>query len=135
MDVLETARLLARAPVLAARAGMLRPPHPQRAPRLLGALRHGAGLSGLVAINAARFPDAPAAIDEEGTTTFAQLDERSGRIAGGLRTLAPGDGARTLAIMCRNHRGLVEAMVPASRLGWRLLLVNYELQPRQLAQV
>jgi fatty-acyl-CoA synthase len=135
VDVRETARLVARAPVLAARAGILTPPRPWRAPQLLGALRHGAGVSGLVALNAARYPDAPAVIDEDGTTTFAELDERAARIAGGLRSVAGGDGGRTLAIMCRNHRGLVEALVAGSRLGWRLLLVNYELQPRQLAQV
>ena len=65
-----------------------------------------------VAMAAARFPDAP----PSSTRTARRRSPSSTsarRIAGGLvSTRSGGDGGRTLAIMCRNHRGLVEASWP-----------------------
>lgn len=129
----EVARALARAPLLLARARML-PPRPAAALRSAAALRHGAGLSGLVALNAAWSPDRSAVIDEQGSVSFSELDRRAAQIAGGLSRLAPGEAA-TLAVMCRNHVGLVETLVAGARLGWKLTLVNYELSGPQLAAV
>src|SRR5207247_746575 len=42
---------------------------------------------------------------------------------------------RPLAIMCRNHRGFVEAMLGGSRLGADLLLLNTEVPAPQLGKV
>src|SRR5205807_4649466 len=42
---------------------------------------------------------------------------------------------RPLALMCRNHRGFVEAMLAAARLGADLLLLNTDFPAPQLAEV
>ncbi len=58
---------------------------------------------------AARYPDDPAIIDEHGTVTFAELDRRTSAIARGLQEAGVGEGDR-VALLCRNHRGFVEAL-------------------------
>ena len=47
-------------------------------------------------------------IDELGTLTFKEVHERTNAIAHALRAdgVGAGDG---VAIMCRNHRGLIDA--------------------------
>jgi acyl-CoA synthetase (AMP-forming)/AMP-acid ligase II len=120
-----------------ARAGALRPLPPGRLRQAARAARTlGMGAAGGVAISAARDPDGIAVIDERGAVTFAQLDARAARIAAGLRA-ACGVGAGAtgaLGVMCRNHRGFVEAMLTASRLGADLLLLNTDFPGPQLAQ-
>lgn len=116
-------------------AGALRPLPPARALRALAAARAlGMGAAGGCAVSAARDPDGIAVIDERGSVSFAELTARAERIAAGLRAehgIGPG---RDLAVMCRNHRGFVEAMVAASRLGADLLLLNTDFPGPQLAQ-
>ena len=55
-------------------------------------------------------PSALALVDERGTLTFAEVHRRTNALAHGLAAagVARGDG---VAIMCRNHRGFVEATV------------------------
>ena len=118
-------------------AGLLKPLPPRRALRALHAARTlGMGAAGGCAVSAARNPDGVAVIDERGSLTFAQLNERAERIAGALRAehgVGVG-GSGSLAVMCRNHRGFVEAMLAASRLGADLLLLNTDFPGPQLAQ-
>ena len=67
--------------------------------------------------------------------TFGELDRRVAAIAAALHAdhgVGPGT---PLAVMCRNHRGFLEAMAASSRLGADLLLLNTELPASQLAQV
>jgi len=118
-------------------AGALKPLPPARALRALGAARAlGLGAAGGCAVSAARDPHGLAVIDERGALTFTELDERAGRIAAALRAehgVGLGE-ADSLAVMCRNHRGFVEAMLTASRLGADLLLLNTDFPGPQLAQ-
>jgi acyl-CoA synthetase (AMP-forming)/AMP-acid ligase II len=116
-------------------AGMLKPLPPRRALRALQAARTlGMGAAGGCAISAARDPHGLAVIDERGTLTFAQLNDRAERIAAALRAEHGVGPDRDLAVMCRNHRGFVEAMLTASRLGADLLLLNTDFPGTQLAQ-
>jgi acyl-CoA synthetase (AMP-forming)/AMP-acid ligase II len=116
-------------------AGALKPLPPARALRALAAARAlGLGAAGGCAVSAARDPDGLALIDERGALTFAQLDERATRIAAALRAEHGVGPDRALAVMCRNHRGFVEAMLSASRLGADLLLLNTDFPGPQLAQ-
>src|ERR1700761_8610203 len=68
-----------------ARAGILRPSRPDRALRAIAGLhRFGPTLAAGYVGAAARYPDAPALVDELGTLTFAALDRRTNALARGL---------------------------------------------------
>lgn len=116
-------------------AGLLKPPPPARALQALRAARElGMGAAGGCAVSAARDPNGLAVIDERGELTFAELNARAERIAAALRAEHDVGPGRDLAVMCRNHRGFVEAMLTASRLGADLLLLNTDFPGPQLAQ-
>jgi acyl-CoA synthetase (AMP-forming)/AMP-acid ligase II len=136
---LDEARMLAGLALPALRAfagaGMLKPLPPTRARQALHAARTlGMGAAGGCAVSAARDPDGVAVIDERGSLTFAELNARAERLAAALRTEHGVGPGRDLAVMCRNHRGFVEAMLTASRLGADLLLLNTDFPGPQLAQ-
>jgi fatty-acyl-CoA synthase len=100
-----------------ARAGIIRPQRPDRLLRAGAALaRWGATPAAGYTAAAARYPDALGLIDERGSVTFRELHERSNAFAHALAR----DGVRAgdaVAIMCRNHRGWVDAYVAANKLG------------------
>jgi fatty-acyl-CoA synthase len=115
-------------------AGVLAPVRPDRLPRLVAALRLGVSPATASALAAARHPDRPAIIDERGVESAAELDRRVNAIAAALRRDFGLEPPRSLAIMCRNHRGFVEALLAGARLGVDLLLLNTEFPGPQLAQ-
>jgi acyl-CoA synthetase (AMP-forming)/AMP-acid ligase II len=100
----------------------------------LAMLRWGATPAAGYAAAAARFPDEPAVIDELGTLSFKELDERTNRLANALaaRGIAAGDH---VAVMCRNHRGFIEITVACSKLGAHVLLLNTSFAGPQIADV
>jgi acyl-CoA synthetase (AMP-forming)/AMP-acid ligase II len=118
-----------------ASTGILAPVRPDRVARMLAALRLGLGPAAACAAAAARYPGHPGLIDERGPLTFEDLDRRGAAVAGALREDHGVGPERGLAVMCRNHRGFVEATLAASRLGADLLLLNTEFPGPQLAQV
>jgi fatty-acyl-CoA synthase len=73
-------------------------------------------------------------IDERGALTWSELAARADALAAGLAAL-PGGKPLTVAIMCRNHRGFVEALVAAGRLGATILLLNTGFAGPQLTEV
>jgi acyl-CoA synthetase (AMP-forming)/AMP-acid ligase II len=118
-----------------ARAGMLRPSRPDRAMRaIMGLHRFGPTMAAGVVGGAARFPDAPAVIDDEGTLSFAELERRTNALARGLAGHGLTEG-RTLAVMCRNHRGFVELAAACSKLGVHVVLLNTGFAGPQVAEV
>ena len=130
------ASLAPRALGAMARSGVLRPVRPDRFARMLGApLRHGAGAAALAAATAARWPDQPAIVDERGELTYMELDRRGRRLASALRDECGITTGGRLAVMCRNHRGFLEALLAGSRLGADLLLLNTDFAGPQLAHV
>ena len=86
------------------------------------------------AIAARRCPQRPGLIDELGTLTWRQLDERSDALAAALQTL-PGGTPEKIGIMCRNHRGFVEALVAVHRIGADVVLLNTSFAGPALAEV
>ncbi len=82
----------------------------------------GVMAGGLVAA-AELTPDRPALIDEIGPLTFAELDRRTNAIANGLAAMGVAEGD-SIAVLCRNHRGFVEACAAAAKLGADVLLLN-----------
>ena len=116
-------------------AGILRPSRPDRlVAALLSLVRWGFTPAAGYATAAARYPDEPAIIDENGTITFAEFDRRTGAIARGLQQAGIGEGDR-VALLCRNHRGFVAALVAVSKLGADSLLLNTSFAGPQLAGV
>jgi fatty-acyl-CoA synthase len=81
-----------------------------------------------------RHPDRVALIDERGPLTHRELDSQSSALARAWS----GRGLRSgsvIAVLCRNHRGLVLAMLGAGKLGARVLLMNTGFAGPQLAEV
>jgi acyl-CoA synthetase (AMP-forming)/AMP-acid ligase II len=120
------------------RAGVIAPLRPDKYLRIMAAARRdGLSVTSGFAMSAQRSPDRAALIDELGTLTFRQIDERGDALAAALQAL-PG-GARsasfTVAIMCRNHRGFVESLMAANRIGADVLLLNTSFAGPALAEV
>ncbi|QXJ26836.1 AMP-binding protein [Actinomadura graeca] len=115
---------------------MLAPVRPDRAARLLFPyVRFGPVPATLGAMSALRFPGRTALIDERGALSYAGLERRAASLATALRARS-GDPARDrIGILCRNHRGFVEAVLAASRLGNDVVLLNTDFSASQLGRV
>ena len=83
---------------------------------------------------AQRCPDRLAVIDERGTLTWRDLDERCDALAAALQAIPAGQ-PKAIGILCRNHRGFVEALVAANRIGTDVLLLNTSFAGPALAEV
>jgi fatty-acyl-CoA synthase len=117
------------------RAGLIAPMRPDKYLRIANAMRREnmAATSGFASA-AQRCPDLPGLIDELGTLTWRELDERADAFATGLQAL-PGGQPEVIGIMCRNHRGFVDALVAANRIGSDVLLLNTSFAGPALAEV
>ena len=82
----------------------------------------------------ARYPLAPAVIDDEGTLTFADLWFGTDGIARGLRRRGVGPGS-TVGILARNGRVFVQSVVAAAKLGADVVYLNTGFAGPQLADV
>lgn len=118
-----------------ARSGLIAPMRPDRYLNIAAAMRReGVGFTAGFAGAAQRCPDRPGLVDELGTLTWRQLDERSNALAAALQAL-PAGSPKVVGIMCRNHRGFVEALVAANRIGADILLLNTAFAGPALADV
>ncbi|WP_085975933.1 acyl-CoA ligase FadD12 [Mycolicibacterium rhodesiae] len=113
---------------------------------------------------AQRCPDRTGLIDERGTLTWKQIDDRCDALAAALQSqagtaaspdvaagaapspdvaagaapspdVAAGAAPKTIAVMCRNHRGFIEALVGANRIGSDVLLLNTSFAGPAMAEV
>ncbi len=115
--------------------GMLAPTRPDKALRSLGALRRwGATPAAAYTGSAIRYPDRAAIIDERGTLSFADVHRRTNALANELRRAGIGEHAG-VAMMCRNHRGFVEATIACSKLGASALYLNTAFAGPQITDV
>ncbi|MDL4772059.1 AMP-binding protein [Actinomadura xylanilytica] len=138
MLLLDRVRSLAGLGVRAGRAvrdvGVLHPVRPDRAARLLFPyVRFGPVPATVGAMSALRFPDRTALIDERGALTHAELEGRASALATALRERLGED--ERVGVLCRNHRGFVETVLAASRLGNDVVLLNTDFSATQLGQV
>jgi acyl-CoA synthetase (AMP-forming)/AMP-acid ligase II len=118
-----------------AEAGVIRPVRPDKLALMVRILaRWGASPAAGIAAAAINYPDDPMVQDEAGSQTFAEVHRRSNALARGLAKegVREGDG---IAIMCRNHRGFVEATLAVSKLGANGLYMNTAFAAPQLAGV
>src|SRR3954462_15082584 len=117
------------------RAGIVHPERPDhlwntaRAP-----MRFGTTPAAGYTAAAGNFPDEPAIIDELATLSFREVHDRTNALARALRSegLEAGDN---VAVMCRNHRGWIDAVVACSKLGANALFLNTAVSGPQLADV
>ena len=113
-------RALAQGPkslAVLAGSGIVHPYPPARLGRLVQAVvQWGTGPAGGYRSLAVRFPDEVGLIDERGALTFGDVDRRSNALADSLAAEGVREG-ESVAVMCRNHRGFVEATVAVAKLG------------------
>ncbi|WP_329520854.1 AMP-binding protein [Spirillospora sp. NBC_01491] len=115
----------------AVRAGMIGPMPPRALAATVRALRAYGPLGAATALPAHRFPDRAGLVDERGTLTFGELDRRCNALANAWRERGVGPGD-TVGILCRNHRGLLEAMSAAAKTGASVLFLNTDFAGPQL---
>ncbi|HKO37169.1 MAG TPA: AMP-binding protein [Solirubrobacterales bacterium] len=116
-------------------AGIVAPMRPDKALKI-GAtfLRWGASPATGVATAAIHYPHELAIVDERGALTWERLHRRSNALAHAFAEMGigPGDG---VGVMCRNHRGFIEATLAAAKLGASALYLNTMFAGPQLAEV
>jgi fatty-acyl-CoA synthase len=116
-------------------SGFIAPGMPDRLVKAGMALwRFGATPAAACVASAARYPDALALIDERGQLTYRELHQRTNALAHALadRDVNEGDN---VALLCRNHRGFIEATVACSKLGAHVLYLNTGFAGPQIAEV
>ena len=117
------------------RSRMIGPMRPDRYVGMARVLRrYGPHATTGFALAANRCPDATGLVDERGSLTWREIQDRADALAVGLGSI--GDAVPTsVAILCRNHRGFVDAFLAAGRLGVPGLLLNTGFSGPQLADV
>lgn len=90
--------------------------------------------AGVVMHAAQTRPNAAAIVDEHGELTFGQLDELSNAFARGLSAQGIGQGD-VVAVLARDHRGMVLSLLATGKLGVRAVLMNTGFAKPQFADV
>jgi acyl-CoA synthetase (AMP-forming)/AMP-acid ligase II len=116
-------------------AGLLNPARPDRLLKVgLTLQRWGPTLAAGAVANAQRYPGETAVIDELGTLTWKDVHLRSNALANALADagVVEGDG---IAILCRNHRGFIDATLACAKLGAQALYLNTAFAGPQITDV
>ena len=116
------------------RTGLLAPQRPDRTVKLASEVVRRGPIGGGVSAAAIRWGNATALTDELGSLSYVELDRRSNAVArawhgAGVRS---GDG---IAILCRNHRGFLDACFASYKLGLRIVFMNTEFAGPQIDDV
>ncbi|MCW3012952.1 MAG: AMP-dependent synthetase and ligase [Solirubrobacterales bacterium] len=118
-----------------AETGIVRPTRPDKLVRTLLALTTwGPTPAAGYTASAIRYPNATAIIDELGTLTFQQVHERTNALASQLASRGVKEGD-AIAILARNHRGFIDAVVACSKLGCHALFLNTMFAGPQITDV
>ncbi|HEU4810778.1 MAG TPA: AMP-binding protein, partial [Nocardioides sp.] len=116
-------------------SGIIRPYSPRVLAGIAKAIHAwGTGPAGGFAALAIREPNRIGLVDELGSLTFAEMHRRSNALARALTELGVTEGD-SVALMCRNHRGFVDASVAVAKLGADLLYLNTAFAGPQLVDV
>lgn len=97
-------------------------------------LRWGASPATGVAAAAHKYPHETMLIDERGSLSFERVHRRSNALAHAFAEMGIGQGDG-IGIMCRNHRGFIEATLAAAKLGASALYLNTMFAGPQLVEV
>jgi acyl-CoA synthetase (AMP-forming)/AMP-acid ligase II len=96
------------------------------------ATRSGTNPYTLLAVAAARWPDRPAMIDDDGVISYAELRSKTEALAQMLGDRGVGPG-HAVGILCRNGRGFVQAVFGPALLGGDVVLLNTDFRTDALA--
>src|SRR4051794_40484108 len=116
-------------------SGVLAPVRPDKLARILATMaRWGTTPATGITSAAIHHPAEIYVIDEIGSLTFAEVHRRTNALAHELekRGVGPGKG---VGIMCRNHRGFIEATLASAKLGGSALYLNTAFSGPQLTDV
>jgi acyl-CoA synthetase (AMP-forming)/AMP-acid ligase II len=117
------------------KAGVIAPMAPRDLVQVAGALRRwGASPAAGITTSSIRRPDEVGLIDELGELTFGEMESRSNALARWLQEQGV-SGGDSIGIMCRNHRGFVDGIFAAAKLGATVLLMNTDFSAPQLEGV
>jgi fatty-acyl-CoA synthase len=135
MNVIDQVAHTARTLKVLTEAGVIRPMRPEKAVHMATTmLRWGPTPAAGYAISAVRRPDNIGIIDELGTLTFREIHTRTNALANAWSDLGIGEGDG-VAILCRNHRGFIDATVACSKLGANALYLNTMFAAPQITDV
>src|SRR4051812_7737386 len=135
MNVIEQVANGAQAVKVLADAGVIRPMRPEKVLHMASTmLRWGPTPAAGYSVSAVRRPDKVGLIDELGTLTFREIHERTNALANAWSDLGIGEGDG-VAILCRNHRGFIDATVACSKLGANALYLNTMFAAPQITDV
>ncbi|MEV8377772.1 AMP-binding protein [Kribbella sp. NPDC056861] len=115
-------------------AGLLDPKRPVVTLTSSLAMRRLGPIAGAAHIAARRDPADLALIDELGELSYGDLDRRANALARGWAAAGVEPG-HVIGVLCRDHRGTVDAMIACGKLGVRLVLLNTGFSRVQLADV
>ncbi|KOV82177.1 AMP-binding protein [Nocardia sp. NRRL S-836] len=122
--------MLTRVLLTLVKAGVIRPLGPRGlATTASGYLHWNITLAWGYRTGAGRHPHRAAIIDDDGVLTYAQVDERTSRLAHAFRP------KERIGLLCRNHRGFIETLTACTKIGADAVLLNTGLSAGQLAQV
>jgi acyl-CoA synthetase (AMP-forming)/AMP-acid ligase II len=125
----------AQAVKVLAEAGVIAPMRPDKVVHMASTmLRWGPTPAAGYSVSAARRPDKIGIVDELGTLTFKEIHERTNALANAWSDLGIGEGDG-VAILCRNHRGFIDATVACSKLGANALYLNTMFAGPQITDV
>jgi acyl-CoA synthetase (AMP-forming)/AMP-acid ligase II len=116
-------------------AGVLALHRPDKSAKVVSAfLRWGASPALGITTAAIHHPHEIAIVDERGALSFERLHRRTNALARSFAAMGIGheDG---VGVMCRNHRGFVEATLAAAKLGASTLYLNTMFAGPQLVEV
>ncbi len=115
-------------------AGLIHLGGPQQTLGLLKALKDHGPLGGALTAAAARSGEWTAVVDDRGSMTYGELEEAANAFANHIRGrgFTAGDG---LAILVRNHRGFLVALLGGAKAGARLVLLNTDFAGPQIREV
>jgi acyl-CoA synthetase (AMP-forming)/AMP-acid ligase II len=119
---------------LCIRSGLVGPELPHKVAQLMLAFDRYGMIGGAMSTAAIRSGNRAGVIDELGKLSFAQLDERSNRLANAWRErgLEAGEG---VTILARNHRFFIDAVFAAAKSGARIILLNTDFAAPQIREV
>jgi fatty-acyl-CoA synthase len=124
----------ARAAGVMYRAGMIGGGSVSESVQTLKALSAFGQLGAPIVVAAIKHGDRTGLIDELGSLTFKELNDRSNALAATLRARGIGEND-CVGILCRNHRGFFDITFAAAKLGARILFLNTDFGAPQLRDV
>jgi len=115
------------------RSRLLTPPGPRALPQIVHeVIRSGTNPYTLLAVAAARWPNRPAVVDDEGAVSYRKVQARTDSLAGELVRHGVGPG-QAVGILCRNGRRFVEAVFAAALVGADVVLLNTDFRTEALS--